>query len=62
MNRAPALARDVGRRGPEDPDPRMKGRETLVDGVGGRMEDREDATDEAEDGGLTGVLLLLLML
>lgn len=56
--RAPELARDGGRRGPEDPEPLMYDRDTLVDGVGGRMEDEEDATDEADDGGLTGVLLL----
>lgn len=29
-----------------------------MEGVGGRMEDEEDATDEADDGVLTGVLLL----
>lgn len=29
-----------------------------MEGVGGRMEDEEDPTDEADDGGLTGVLLL----
>lgn len=51
MNRVPELARDGGRRGPEDAGP-------LVEGVGGRMEDEEDATAEADKGGLTGVLLL----
>lgn len=50
-NRFPELARDGGRRGPEDAEP-------LVEGVGGRMEDEEDATVEADEGGLTGVLLL----
>lgn len=58
MNRAPELARDGGRRGPEDTEPLMKESDTLVEGVGGRMEDEEDATDEADEGGLTGVLLL----
>lgn len=51
MNRAPELAREGGRRGPE-----VAG--TLVEGVGGRMEDEEVATAEADEGGLTGVLLL----
>lgn len=51
MNRAPELARDGGRRGPEVA-------WTLVEGVGGRMEDVEVATAEADEGGLTGVLLL----
>lgn len=50
-NRFPELARDGGRRGPEDAEP-------LAEGVGGRMEDEEDATVEADEGGLTGVLLL----
>lgn len=54
---APELVRDGGRRGPEDPEPLMKDREKLAEGVGGRMEDAEDATDEADDGGLPGVLL-----
>lgn len=57
MNKAPELARDGGRRGPEDPEG-LKGSDTLVEGVGGRMEDEEDAIDEADEGGLTGVLLL----
>lgn len=51
VNKFPELARDGGRRGPEDAEP-------LVEGVGGRMEDEEDATAEADEGGLTGVLLL----
>lgn len=51
MNRAPEFARDGGRRGPE-------AAWTLAEGVGGRMEDVEVATAEAEEGGLTGVLLL----
>lgn len=51
VNRAPELAREGGRRGPE-----VAG--TLVEGVGGRMEDEEVATAEADEGGLTGVLLL----
>lgn len=51
MNRVPELARDGGRRGPEDAEP-------LAEGVGGRMEDEDDATAEADEGGLTGVLLL----
>lgn len=34
----------------------MYGRDTLVDGVGGRIE--EDAMDDADEVGLTGVLLL----
>jgi len=55
VNKAPALAREGGRWGPEDPEPRPYGRDTLVEGVGGRIEVKEDATD---DGGLTGVLLL----
>lgn len=50
VNSAPELARDGGRRGPEDAEP-------LVEGVGGRMVD-EDATAGADEGGLTGVLLL----
>lgn len=50
MNSVPELARDGGRRGPEDAEP-------LADGVGGLMEDEEDPTAEA-DGGFTGVLLL----
>lgn len=58
VNRAPELARDGGLRGPEDPEPLKKGSGTLVEGVGGRIEDEEDATDEADEGGLTGVLLL----
>lgn len=29
-----------------------------MEGVGGRIEDEEDATVEADEGGLTGVLLL----
>lgn len=57
MKRGPELARDGGLRGPEDPEP-LKGSDTLVEGVGGRMEDEEGATDEADEGGLTGVLLL----
>lgn len=51
VNRAPELAREGGRIGPEVA-------ETLVEGVGGRMEDVEVATAEADEGGLTGVLLL----
>lgn len=55
VNMAPELAREGGRMGPEEPEPRLYGRETLVEGVGGRIEDDEEVTDE---GGLTGVLLL----
>lgn len=51
VNRVAELVRDGGRRGPEDA-------EILVEGVGGRMEDEEDATAEVDEGGLTGVLLL----
>lgn len=51
MKSVPELARDGGRRGPEDAEP-------LAEGVGGLMEDEEDPTAEADDGGLTGVLLL----
>lgn len=51
MNSVPELARDGGRRGPEDAEP-------LAEGVGGLMEDEEDPTAEADDGGFTGVLLL----
>lgn len=51
MNKAPELARDGGRRGPDVA-------WTLVEGVGGRMEDVEVVTAEADEGGLTGVLLL----
>lgn len=51
VKRVAELVRDGGRRGPEDA-------ETLVEGVGGRMEDEEDATAEVDEGGLTGVLLL----
>lgn len=51
VNSVPELARDGGRRGPEDAEP-------LAEGVGGLMEDEEDPTAEADDGGLTGVLLL----
>lgn len=54
VNSAPELVLDGGRRGPEDPEPLLK-----EEGVGGRMEDDEDATDEVDEGGLTGVLLLL---
>lgn len=51
MNSVPELPRDGGRRGPEDAEP-------LAEGVGGLMEDEEDPTAEADDGGFTGVLLL----
>lgn len=51
VNSVPELARDGGRRGPEDAEP-------LAEGVGGLMEDEEDPTAEADDGGFTGVLLL----
>lgn len=51
VNRVPELARDGGRRAPEDAEP-------LVEGVGGRLEDEADATAEVDEGGLTGVLLL----
>lgn len=51
VNSVPELARDGGRRGPEDAEP-------LAEGVGGLMEDDEDPTAEADDGGFTGVLLL----
>lgn len=51
VNSVPELARDGGRRGPEDAEP-------LAEGVGGLMEDEEDPTAEADEGGFTGVLLL----
>lgn len=51
VNSAPELARDGGRRGPEEAEP-------LAEGVGGLMEEEEDPTAEADDGGFTGVLLL----
>lgn len=57
VNNAPELVRDGGRRGPEDPEPLEKGRETLAEGGGGRMEDEDVPTDEADGWGLTGVLL-----
>lgn len=50
-NSGPELARDGGRRGPEDAEP-------LADGVGGLMEDAEEPTAEADDGGFRGVPLL----
>lgn len=53
VNSVPELARDGGRRAPEDAEP-------LAEGVGGLMEDEEDPTAEADDTGFTGVLLLLL--
>lgn len=57
---APALAREGGLRGSEEPEPLTYGRDTLVEGVGGRMEDEAEAIDDADDVGLTGVLLLLM--
>lgn len=57
---APALAREGGLRGSEEPEPLTYGRDTLVEGVGGRMEDEAEAMDDADDVGLTGVLLLLM--
>lgn len=51
VNSVPELARDGGRRAPEDAEP-------LAEGVGGLMEDEEDPTAEADDTGFTGVLLL----
>lgn len=51
VNKAPELARDGGRRGPEVA-------WTLLEGVGGRMDDEEVVTAEADEGGLTWVLLL----
>lgn len=57
VNRAPEPARDGGRRGPEDPEPLIRDRDTLVEGVGGRMEDEDEAAEQ-EAGGLTEVLPL----
>lgn len=57
---APALAREGGLRGSTEPEPLTYGRDTLVEGVGGRMEDEAEAMDDADDVGLTGVLLLLM--
>lgn len=57
-NSAPELAREGGLRGNDELEPLMYGRDTLVDGVGGRIE--EDAMDDADEVGLTGVLLLLM--
>lgn len=52
MKSAPGLGRDEGRSTPDGPDgPRPAG--TLVEGVGGRID--EEGADE--DGGLTEVLL-----
>lgn len=50
------LGRDGGRCGPVAPGPRPWESGTLMEGVGGRM---DDEVTVAEDGGLTEVLLLL---
>lgn len=60
MKSAPALALEGGLRGSEEPEPLTYGRDTLVEGVGGRMEDEAEAMDDPDDVGLTGVLLLLM--
>jgi hypothetical protein len=39
----------------------MRDSDTLAEGVGGRMEDEEEAADEADNSGLAEVVLLLLM-
>lgn len=58
---APALAREGGLRGSKEPEPLTYGRDTLVEGVGGRMEDEAEAMDDADDVGLTAVLLMPYM-
>lgn len=55
MKSAPGLGRDEGRSTPDGPDgPRPAG--TLVEGVGGRIDEEE----VDEDGVLTEVLFLLI--
>lgn len=51
--RAPGLGREDGRRTPAPDGPRTP--DTLVEGVGGRIDDEE----ADEDGGLTEVLFLI---
>lgn len=44
----PEPARDGGRMGPDDPGRRRRGMDILVEGVGGRMLEAEEAADGAE--------------
>lgn len=61
MNRAPEPARDGGRRGLEGPEGLMRDIGILEEGVGGRMEDADEAADVPDEGSLSEVPLLLYM-